>query len=92
MTDNIGFGGEMRLGTGQRAQLAPGGTVKVVGHDKLPEHHFCMNVAHRRDFATPVTQVRSVTYDALVLFLKQLEPLDYLLINIERVDGAHTGT
>lgn len=85
------FGGEIRLGSGQKAQLDPGGTVRVKSLDKLPEHHFCMNVAHRRDFATPVTQVRSATYDALYHFLKQLEHLDYLLINIERVEGVAPG-
>jgi hypothetical protein len=88
MSDNhASFGGEIRLGTGQIAQLQPGGTINVVSHDKVPEHHFCMAVAHRRDFETPVTQVWSTTYDALVDFLKQLEALDYLLVSIERIDG-----
>jgi hypothetical protein len=77
-------GGEVRLGTGQRAHLHPGGTVTV---RRMPEHHFVMNVAHQRDFTTPVTQVRSATYQALVDFLKQLEGLDYLLVDISRVEG-----
>lgn len=88
MSDLSGFGGEIRLGTGQRAQLVPGGTINVVPQDKLPEHHFLMVVAHRRDFEKPTTQVQSATYDALVDFLKQLERIDYLLVSIERIQGA----
>jgi hypothetical protein len=87
VTDHIEAGGEVRLGSGQRAQLVPGGTVSVVSHAKMPDHHFRMSVAHRRDFAVPVTEVRSTTYDALVSFLKQLEELDYLLVDIQRVEG-----
>lgn len=88
MTDVPSFGGEIRLGSGQRAQIALGGTVNVVPQGKLPEHHFLMVVAHRRDFDKPTTQVQSATYDALISFLKQLEELDYLLMSIERIQGA----
>lgn len=77
----------VRLGSGQLAQMQEGGTVRVITPKEIPQHHFRMSVANRRKHDEAVTEVRSATYDALVQFLKQLEKLDYLLLNIERIDG-----
>lgn len=89
MTSNFS-GGEIRLGSGQRAKLDEG-TVKIVPPELPPEpqqFHFCMNVACGQDTATAVMHVYSGTYSALVAFLNQLEAIDYSLINIERIEGA----
>jgi hypothetical protein len=84
MTDDTHLdysGGEVRLGSGQLAQLSPGGTVRVVQRE--PYHQ--LSVAHRRDPATPVLHAHSATYEALIDFLKQLEVLDYQLLDLRRV-------
>jgi hypothetical protein len=95
MSDSFGFsGGEIRLGSGQLAEI-DAGVVRILSPElpvNVPDHHFCMTVAHARDLATSVSTIRSATYDALIAFLKQLEPLDYLLINIERAAGSASET
>jgi len=80
------FSAEVRLGSGQLARMHEG-TVRVIAPKELPTYHFLMNVAHIDQHTEPVTAVRAPNYEALVQFLKQLEKLDYLLLNIERVDG-----
>lgn len=90
MSDNLNDG-EIILDSGQKATMLDG-IVRVVPEPKpLPDHYFCMSVASHQDFDTPVLQACSDTYHSLTEFYKQLEALDYLLINIERVPGIRPG-
>lgn len=79
---------KVRLETGQLAQIHEG-TVRVISPTELPPHHFMMSVSHlTSEHKEGVAKVRAVNYESLLQFLKQLENLDYLLLNIERIEGA----
>jgi hypothetical protein len=86
------FGAEIRLRSGQLVQMNEGGTVEVVSPSKeikvtTSVHHYKMSVSYKQDYNKSVAQVCSDDYDSLIIFLKQLERLDYLMLNIERVEG-----
>jgi len=73
----------VRLESGQLAQMEDGGTVRVIAPAQF---HYRMSVS---SYKTPSTlEARSDTYEALFQFLTQLEALDYLLLNIERMEGT----
>lgn len=81
MIDPIYSGGEVRLGTGQLAQLNPGGTVQVLPQE--PYH--LLTVAHGSSPDTQALAARGPSYQVLIDFLRQLEGLGYLLLELRRV-------
>jgi hypothetical protein len=98
------FGAEIRLGGGQLARMHEG-TVQIVASSQPSEtkpFYFRMTVTHKNDLGKtrPLydtngnvrrpTQVSCADYDSLIGFLKQLESLDYMLTNIERITGEIT--
>jgi hypothetical protein len=89
------FGAEIRLRSGQQVKMNEGGTVEVIPSPPKevivdPElHHYKMRVAFEKDHSKSLMAC-SDDYDSLIVFLKQLEQLDYFMLNIERVEGTRT--
>lgn len=73
-------GPEIQLATGQMARMSEG-RVHIVPH---AEHHYKLVAEHK---TTGELQACCGDYDGLIIFLKQLEKLDYRLRCLERMPG-----
>jgi hypothetical protein len=102
MSNTVGL--EFRLSGGQLARMNEG-TIETITSSQPSENkpfYFRMTVTHKNDLGKtrPLydangnlrrpTQVSCADYDSLIGFLKQLESLDYMLTNIERITGEIT--
>ena len=79
---------QIRLETGQKAELE-GGVVRVVRPPDETPHHFKLTARHS---SGGLLNARSKNYRELVQFLAQLEALGYGMVNVSRVEGSWTLT
>jgi uncharacterized protein with LGFP repeats len=75
---------DITLETGQTVQLRDG-IVQVQPAAKPPPHHYRMTVQHQ---SGGLIDVRTALVDDAMAFLRQLEPLGYVLRNIVRLTGT----
>lgn len=85
MTENIkSFGAEIRLNSGQLAQVVPGGTIEILPEPPPPDtFHYQMTAYHAQTLKPLLANADD--YNSLIQFLKQLEPMGYTLTQIERI-------